>query len=944
MKRHNALDQLGLVVLMAGALLAMTPGCGEEQTCGEGTRAEGDRCVVIPAEGVTCGAGAALVNGECVLDSSGCGAGTELVAGRCVVAETICRTGARFDRGLGRCVPGEGVACGPGTELVGTSCNPTAAACGPGARFEGGACVLDSPDCGATTQLDAVTNLCVPAASACGAGTALAEGRCVAAASACGDRAVFDTARGVCVPEARCQRGDVLLGGLCVPPARAMFAEALAAEVEPNDRAQGDPATPITPDATLRGAIEDVDRDGDGTPEADEDTLTFEGRAGEPLRVSVQTPGDVPLAFVLRGPQSFIRWSAPGAPGAAREVLLPHDGTYTLTINTSARLLEGQPDARLSAPLEWAARIERAALGAARPVDVSQGARVALVPGPLAARHVQAIGLHDGALVGISTELVDIQRVGLYELGLDGRLLSASTLPATTRQATRTTATWVLDHERLLGPQDAVTLRLRPLQDTPVGALRPTSATCPSGPCGQVTLGDLAPGEVRTITFNTTPGAVLELSQTNTSGRALELRLERAAGARLKTWAGQPPDQRVYQIPEIFAGGSFTLVVANTGGATVTDVMVRAALAPVIPIGEVVQGLSLPLELPGPMEADARVFFSLSQPAASIAEVTTDQAIVLEWFDGLGASTLAHSVRAGRRSLSLPTAGQGLLSIGPSGAALPDGASLGLVLHPRVEEVEPNDSFATATPVPLDTLLTMTVPPNTPMPPSNYPDVLSFGLAQDSFVTFSFVPSEGYAAKVQQAINTSGLTPSLHDPAEQVIRTRRNGSYSVASLLPAGTNYVRWAPSNAYDNIRVFGRITASPVTHVEDAQVDNNTRATAQDLGQLTGELVLRGERTTVTDDDYYKIFIPVPLTPSDPRRLRVTFDFLGTTSGLLPDICLHLLDVSGQVVSTFGGSFPDTKTYGDLLPGEYYLRAYDCPSLPSRSDRGYVVVMRLD
>lgn len=304
------------LLLSLSFLSVVAVGCGEPAvTCGEDTRAEDGRCVPT-RDPLTCGDFARLnaETNECV-SSASCGPGTtyDAAAAACVGAEP-CGAGTTLDEASRRCLPD--AECGDGTRFVSATreCVPTTS-------------------CGEGTSVDDELGTCVPD-DQCGPGT------------------VQHPIRRVCVPEVRCGPGLVAHESVCLSPADVI---ALGTDVTEPLPDNDDPAFGGTPVAVtlegigeslvITGAIQrPIDRDDDGELDADVDHFTFAGTAGARLRIRVINDGLGQPAFRLTGPEDYERTSRFGVVREPnREVVLPRDGDYTLTVAPASVLSGGTP-------------------------------------------------------------------------------------------------------------------------------------------------------------------------------------------------------------------------------------------------------------------------------------------------------------------------------------------------------------------------------------------------------------------------------------------------------------------------------------------------------------------------------------------------------------------------------------------------------------------------
>jgi hypothetical protein len=274
---------LFLTVVLTVAPLAWV-GCGDDDKGGGG--------------GAQCGAGTTEVDGVCVPDAVtpvSCAAGTVRVGNTCVPAENLCDAGQAWVGGA--CV--DLVDCAAGT-VRGPSgdCVPADNLCDPGFAWSDGECVAEG----------------------CGAGFANLGGECVPVAELCDEGEVF--VAGECRADRACGPGTVEIDGACVPP---------PGPTPDVTEGLGD-TTPFT----LPGIDETIVLGGNVAPPVqgrpDFDTFTFQGTAGQRLRIESTALG-APLTsfFVEHG--EYFRLAVPvGSRNAARQVVLPYTGEYELTV------------------------------------------------------------------------------------------------------------------------------------------------------------------------------------------------------------------------------------------------------------------------------------------------------------------------------------------------------------------------------------------------------------------------------------------------------------------------------------------------------------------------------------------------------------------------------------------------------------------------------------
>lgn len=221
---------------------------------------------------------------------------------------------------------GSDLGCGVGTVERDGQCvaTPPLERCDEGLVRRDGECVQPSPNCGPGTAYDVVTGECVPSEAACQEGTSYDP----------------DTYR--CVADTDCAAGDVLVDGICVDEAAVLADSADLVERENNDPALGGIAErifldqPVEGGFVFAGAIEEPrDFDADGTVDQDVDVYQFTADEGDWLEIVVRSTGMPSPAFKIEGPEGsdFVRWSPVGHDAdAARHVVIPAYGTYTLTV------------------------------------------------------------------------------------------------------------------------------------------------------------------------------------------------------------------------------------------------------------------------------------------------------------------------------------------------------------------------------------------------------------------------------------------------------------------------------------------------------------------------------------------------------------------------------------------------------------------------------------
>lgn len=280
-----------------------------------------------------------------------CGPNTKEVDGKCVstVDEAPCGEGASRNPDTGQCEPD--VECGTGTTYnpVTQTCESDSK-CGPGTTLNEATGVCE-PDvvCGDDTTFDPDTGACLPNA-VCGEGTRFdeASGECVPNEN-CGEGTHFDPETNTCQPDLVCGPGLTDVDGVCLSALDLIVTEADVEEPFPDDN---DPAfggtqeavalEPIGERAVLAGRIDrPVDRNDDGDIDQDIDVWRFTGTQGQLLSIRVVTTGAFQPAFTLTGPNGYYREPQLGfSLDSSRDVVLPYDGEYDLTVLPSV-ILQG---------------------------------------------------------------------------------------------------------------------------------------------------------------------------------------------------------------------------------------------------------------------------------------------------------------------------------------------------------------------------------------------------------------------------------------------------------------------------------------------------------------------------------------------------------------------------------------------------------------------------
>ncbi len=355
-----------------------------------------------------------------------CGPNTEEVDGKCVstVGEAPCAEGASRNPDSGQCEPD--VECGPGTTYNATSqeCEPDSV-CGEGTTFNEATGQCD-PDvvCGDGTTFDPSTGACLPDV-VCGDGTHLdtASGECLPDEN-CGAGTTFDPATASCVPNLICGPGLTDVEGVCLSALDLIVAESDLTEsaAETNDPLFGGAPEGVTLEAAgervvLVGTIgRPVDFDADAVIDQDRDVWRFTGSAGQMLRIRVISTGAFQPAFTLTGPNDYYREPQLGfTVNADREVVLPYDGEYDLTVLPSL-VLQGASEPIGADDADYAAIIEQLEWPTPVAVAVAEDGTLAEAP--------------PGNLLGLSDNFYNISTAADAPVILESTATTGNTTPA----------------------------------------------------------------------------------------------------------------------------------------------------------------------------------------------------------------------------------------------------------------------------------------------------------------------------------------------------------------------------------------------------------------------------------------------------------------------------------------------------------------------------------
>ncbi|WP_168210441.1 proprotein convertase P-domain-containing protein [Persicimonas caeni] len=597
--------------MLAGLLaasLAPLYGCGSE--CGPGTVDKDGQCIV-DAKG--CAEGTILKDGECLLDQSGCGEGTMLDGALCVPIDTVCEAGTTFDQGSYTCVPDTDVICGDGTEVADDGlCVPSAEACdGTATLDDAGRCVVGAAACGAGTELDPNTGECMLADAACGQGTALDgdTGACVPTADVCDTGTKFDADSGLCLPDS-CSPGDVVIDGVCTSPADDLAGDVDLTETEPNDPAFGGTAESLfVPTAgddpqVFSGTIsEATDLDGDGTVDQDVDVYEFTANAGEWFEISVLSTGMPDPAFKVEGPNGYVRWSPFGGGDAVRDVVIPEDGTYTVTV-LPAMVLESDGEISRIGGDDWSyvGTFETLSAPSATLVDLSTGAGQLAGDFPnVEDNFFELSGAQAGDIVTVSVDALGTDAEGVVQVWSDATTLVSS---------------------QPLGPNTLVELDgTDASQFILIDWMKTSGASVnfelTADITGSSTIATIQPGGTHTFTVTAQEFDQIVASQTNPTSADLDVTItEVATGTELasETLAS---DSQIN--PLVTSAGDYEVVFTNNTSSNVDATLVAKA-QPLPTIGPLAPGDSDTYTHPSTVPADQTSLVRLIVNEPSVLE------------------------------------------------------------------------------------------------------------------------------------------------------------------------------------------------------------------------------------------------------------------------------------------------------------------------------------
>lgn len=861
MKLHT-----NLLVAIAAAMVVpvMFTACGGPE-CGTGTTEKDGECVPTAApvtcdsdtelsEGkcvstvtaVTCEAGTSLEEGKCVLSAAGCGAGTSLDDGECVADDSdlsqACGDGTTFDSAAGACVADSSVTCGPNTIAEDGSCVPDpATVCAAGTLANDmGVCVVDAAACGDNTILDPNTNTCLvnDAGVFCGANTAYdaASETCAPTGDVCDMGTTFDDVSGLCLPDSTCQMGDVILNGVCVSPAEEAFANADVTSTETADRVAnnddtnlGGTATPLTIPAMgteyrAAGQINvPFDLDGDGAVDQDVDSYTITGTTGQTFKIAVQPLKGPSLGFIVRNDDnSYVRLSTQGlTPGAARQIVLPADGTYTVDVISSIAITG--PSAPVGADdWDYVLSLEEIAGPVATDVDASMGP----VTGDfanLSDNLFRLTNLTAGELVSFTVDNIggDVGTGYMQVWASPTELLNTYEIEAgdVVNAALPIGDAYVLfDWGFVSGPDTGFEVTAAPLANQENLGTIAAGGTVNSGLVTQVD------GDVRYISFTLEAGEIAEISHTNTENSTVDMVVRGASGQVFSDTSFSATGATTPEFAYIYSPDGGTYIIESEANGDRTDSGFDITSITPADAGSFDTGDQIASTDAAALQQNKRKFLKLTllndvSAAGSLfgggGETTADFSII----DAVTGDLLVDVTSdTDAIALALLPAGDHIVEIQATGADLATGYVLALDLAvPPISEVEPNDDLATAQAltIPFDVIGTGGYATNgdEEFTAADVPfDFYTFDLAQD------LGPNEvlSLALANTAAIQASGApTFTLHDSMGVPITFEDIGNTLEVPGLTAGTYYVTIAVSfiTSFDTAyRLTGDIVSFPL------------------------------------------------------------------------------------------------------------------------------------
>ncbi|QDG51992.1 hypothetical protein FIV42_14965 [Persicimonas caeni] len=816
---------IGLLSCLAAAATLTACGGGEELTCGPGTQA---------------------MDGECALTDDGCADGTVLAEdGTCVPESGACAEGTTFDAEQGKCIVNTEITCGEGTVA------------------QDGICVVETPTtCGPNTERDANSGECIITDAACTVGTAYDSDSdsCMPTDEVCAEGTHFSVDDAVCMPDAQCQEGDIILNGLCATHAEELAANADHAEAQP----VSDPA-----DITLKAAGEQyvftgtiaapADHDADGTLDQDADVYNFSADAGTWMEIALQSTGMPAPGFKLASADgTWVRYS-PFDTSAARQIMIPKSGDYTLTILPSIVM---QSDGAVG-PLggdDWGYVGTFEKIDA--PTSVPQGDML-----------TNGVSGEFSTLTDNFFEITDLPQDGLVKVqfaelsdDIDAEVVVWGDAPnafynfpisasgeAFIKVPDASSVYVLVDYVRKRGSQDsfatgaATSLNAFALGSIPADSEASTPTTTVAG------------DDTLYVTFRASADQFLELTHDNANSQNGHLTLYRVDGSvavpelNVGTYSSDFVSHRaLYQYttnPDAF----YVLEVVSAYGNDMEDQSITVASKSPIDLGQVGIGSSVS-HTGGAMRRKQKDWGFVEFPAETRLElassVTSDEMfarITLEFWDDSGESmgTLSQT----RQMVLMP--GTYKFAVAPTGGDIADyNFDLTANLPPIREGAEPNDTPANATPMPIGRDLVGTLA-------GTDVDVWQVDLAQD------MASDEVFVAEIAHTSGGSwiGTKPYgcklLDSTGAELIATPETseGCVIVTDGLTTGTYYIE-VTNPTPDEHGYAGEVSIVAGTMLAESN-DTTATATTTIFADLTSGDSFFGETPDATDVDYLEFTV---------------------------------------------------------------------------------------
>lgn len=924
--------KLRLSILVGMLALASAPltGCGGTE-CGSGTVEQDGQCVA-DGELVTddvCAEGTVLVDGACVIDDAGCGENTQLNpdTGTCEQVPGFCAEGTTWDSGAEECVANTDIACGEGTQADNGTCVPALdQICGDKtAANDDGRCVIQADACATGEVLDPNTGDCVATDTYCSANTAFDSdsGTCVPTADVCDTGTKFDSDSGLCLPDA-CQTGDVLLNGVCVSPAEELAANADLTETEPNDPTMGGTAEALTVKAVgettvFTGTIDaPSDLDGDGTVDQDVDSFTFDATAGQWFQIAAQSTGLPAPGFMVEGPNGYTRYSPVDlSADAARQVAIPYDGTYTITV-LPALVMNSDVGPSGNADWGWVGSLEQIAAPSAPNLDFS-AAGMSGSYDMLTDNLFNITGVSAGDILELSVDESGADAEGMlqvwssattFEYGVD--ISSGDTVEVVVPASG--TLMLLADWMTISGPElgfdisgsvDADSEYIGPIGDD-------SSVTSTAVPVNG--------GDSFKYVFNVNPGQVIEFSFDNAESEEVEFWLRNGSGTLLLTddWVDAVSDtaDTDYNYWYTHNGGTFVLeVTPNSSSDDLTDV--EAIINTITPndLGTVAAGDTVTANSATQIDEDRWGFhlFTTNDSLIVSGDVTTpadedaDAYLYDQDFNELDSFTSSGSVTI---SDTILRAGAGVYLVGvQADEDIPShDLSLSFTAAPLLEQ-EPNDTDAQANPFDITKdLLGMTSD-------VNEIDTFTFTVPNDLAADEVFI-----AELVTQTSGSDTYRCEIRDSSGTVVGASdadgdEDGCIAMATGLLASETYYLEIERMEYSDDDDYLISARTETGWLEVEPNDTDTNATSFVLDDMVAGGSLFGTLPLDTDTDYFSF------TLASDRPANEVLTFSGQAISAEPTSSMDWRLLDGSLTELATGALDEDLTGTGLTAGTYYI-----------------------